>query len=180
MSELVVFVFRDQYRAPEVLNELRRREWEWIADLDDAVAVTLDEHGHTKVHLSVELPTSEAARWTKMWGSLLAVTLFLPLTKVVVEAADHMIGVGSTLTETTRTTNPPLPDARWWQESLPEDFLRDVGAIIGLGSSAIFMILRTENLLAVLRQLRSYGEILLHTTLGPRQDEEMRAMLAQR
>ena len=178
MSELIVFVFRNQYRAPEVLNELRRHEWRWADDLDDAVAVTLDEQGHVKVHLSVDLSTSEVNRWARMWGSLLAVTLFLPLPVVTVKAAGRAIGDGRVLTKSSLATAGQFPDARWWKESLPAEFLRDVGAMIGRGDSAIFMILRTKNLSSALRQLRGYGETFLHTLLGQRQDEELKAMLA--
>ena len=71
MSELVAFVFRDQFRAPEVLNELRRREWPWVRDLDEAVAVTLNEDGKARVHLSLDLSTYEGAGWARLWGSLL-------------------------------------------------------------------------------------------------------------
>lgn len=178
VSELIVFVFRNQYRAPEVLNELRRHEWRWADDLDDAVAVTLDERGRVKVHLSVDLSTNEVNRWARMWGSLLAVTLFLPPPSVVVKAADRTIGESRVLTRNSFATTGQFPDARWWKESLPEEFLRDVSAMIGYGDSAIFMILRTKNLSSALRQLRGYGETFLHTLLGQRQDEELKTMLA--
>jgi uncharacterized membrane protein len=176
VSELIVFVFRDQYRAPEVLNELRRHERAQVADLDDAVAVSLDEKRHAKIHLSLNLSTSVASHWARMWGSLLAVTLFLPLKEVMVEAADRT-GGGSGLTQTSLASDAPLLDAHWWKESLSDDFLRDVGAMIGPGDSAIFMILRTTNLPAALKQLRGYGETLLHTALGQQQDEELKSML---
>ena len=178
VTQLVVFVFRNQYRAPEVLNELRRHEWEWATDLDDAVAVTVDEKGHVKLHLSIDLSTNEETRWARMWGSLLAVTLFLPLTVVTNEASDHTIEDGRVLTRSSLATTGPFPDARWWRESLPAEFLRDVSAMIGHGDSAIFMILRTKNLSSALKRLRGYGETFLHTLLDQQQDEELKAMLA--
>jgi uncharacterized membrane protein len=178
VSELIVFVFRNQYRAPEVLNELRRHEWRWADDLDDAVAVTLDKQGRVKVHLSIDLSTNELTRRARMWGSLLAVTLYLPLPVVTVKAPDRTIGNGRALTKSPFATTGQFPDARWWKETLSEEFLRDVGAMIGRGDSAIFMILRTKNLSSALRQLRGYGETFLHTLLEQRQVEELRAMLA--
>ena len=78
VSELIVFGFRDQYRAAEVLNELKRREWEWAGNLDDAVAITIAQDGKARVQLSVDLSNGEAAAWARVWGSLLSVTLFRP------------------------------------------------------------------------------------------------------
>lgn len=181
MSELAVFVFRDQYRAPEVLNELRRRGWEWVGDLNDAVAVTLDKKGKAKVHLSVDLSTNGANAWARMWASLLGVTLFLPLTDVMAEAVDRMAFTSGALTDGSRNAHTLLPDARWWKECLrlPDDFLRDIGAVIKPGDSAIFMLLRVNNLQIVMQQLRNYGDTLIHTSLGPEQDEQMNAMLAR-
>ena len=182
MSELTVFVFRDQYRAPEVLNELRRRGWEWVGDLNDAVAVTLDKKGKAKVHLSVDLSTNEANAWVRMWASLLGVALFLPLTDVMVEAVDRIAFASGAPTNGSRNAHALLPDARWWKECLclPEDFLRDISAVIKPGDSAIFMLLRVKNFQAVMQQLRNYGDTLIHTSLGPEQDEQMNAMLARR
>ena len=181
MSELTVFVFRDEYRAPEVLNELRRRGWEWAGDLNDAVAVTLDKHGKAKVHLSVDLSTHEATAWARMWGSLLGVALFLPLTDVVAEAVAHIAFASGAPTDGSRNTHALLPDARWWKECLrlPDDFLRDISAVIKPGDSAIFMLLRVKNLQVVMQQLHNYGDTLIHTSLGPEQDEQMNAMLAR-
>jgi uncharacterized membrane protein len=71
VSELVAFVFRDQFRAPEVLNELRRREWEWVRDLDEAVTVTLNEQGKARVQLSVDPLTCQGGGWARLMGFFL-------------------------------------------------------------------------------------------------------------
>lgn len=180
VSELIVLTFTDEFRAPEVLNELRRRDWGWVADLDDAVAVTLDDKGGAKVQLSVDLMTSEAAAWARLWGSLLGATLFLPTTGVIVEAAGGVAGTGGTPQQTPPSTHAASPESNWWKRylCLPEDFLRDVGASVGPGDSAIFMLSRSPDRAAVLRQLRNYGGTLLHTSLDMKQDEQMRAALA--
>jgi uncharacterized membrane protein len=88
VSELIAFVFRDQYRAPEVLNELRRREWPWGQDLDDAVVITLGDSGKARAQLNIDLSTYAAVGWARLWSSLLNTTLFIPLTEVIVEAAN--------------------------------------------------------------------------------------------
>lgn len=182
MSELIVLVFRDEYRAPEVLNELRRRSWEWVSDLDDAVALTLHEDGRAKVQLSIDPSTREAAAWARMWGSLLRITLFIPLTELMVEVADDVVLSSGALAGLRRGQQVAIPDARWWKECLrlPEDFIRDVAAVMTPGHSAIFMLLRAQKILAALQLLRNYGDTIIHTALSTEQDEKMLAMLALR
>jgi uncharacterized membrane protein len=179
MSELVAFVFRDQFRAPEVLNELRRRDWCWVKDLDEAVVVTLNETGKARVHLSVDLSTYKGAGWARLWGSLLSSTLFMPITGLMVDATNRLmlqkhdkavVGITSRLTR----------EGSWWQKALEQsdDFKRDVAALIAPGSSAIFMFLKTEDAPYILKQLGNYGDTIIHTSLRSEHDETMLTLLA--
>ena len=180
MSELIAFVFRDQYRAPEVLNELRRREWPWVKDLDDAVVITLNEAGKARVHLSVDLATFEPARWARLWSSLLNSTLFLPLTEVMVDAADGICISGQRLSTTTKPDREETFETKWWRESLEhaENFKRDVAALMVPHGSAIFILLRTASAPTVLKQLGNYGDTIVHTTVSSEQDSKILARLA--
>ena len=175
MSELIVVSFRDQFRAVDVLNELRQRNWLWVGDLEDAVAVRLDDAGHAKVQLSVDLSGRETVTWAGIWGSLLSVVLYLPTAEIMAEAAD---GVGHRMSREPEFLRSPIgtyPNASWWRDELgiSDEFLRDVGAVIQTGTSAILMIVRTQEVLTVLRQLYDYGSLVIHTTLTPEQDEKM-------
>lgn len=179
MSDLVAFVFRDQFRAPEVLNELRRRDWLWVRDLDEAVAVTLNEDGKARVHLSVDVSTYDGAGWARLWGSLLNTTLFLPLTEVMGEAAEGLASQKSTLDQA-RQRNGAALESQWWCDSLEaaSNFRRDVAALMLSNGSAIFMLLRSPNLDAVLSQLSNYGDTIVHTSLSSEQDEKLAVLLA--
>src|ERR1044071_5375535 len=77
---------------------------------------------------------------------------------------------------------PPaaMPDGKWWKESLriSEEFVRDIGALIQPGDSAIFMLLRTPKVVSVLRQLRNYGGTLLRTSLSPEQENKVNAVFS--
>ena len=181
MSELVVFVFRDQYRAPEVLNELRRRQWRWVRDLKDAVVVTLDERGNATAHLSVDLSKNTTGTdWARIWGSLLSTTLFLPLTNHMVDAANGIAlqtrGLNGSALDEFKTT-----EAKWWNDRLrlADNFTRDVAALIRPGSSAIFMLLRTATVPVALEQLRNYGDTIVHTSLSAEEGDRMLTMLAR-
>lgn len=179
MSELVAFVFRDEFRAPEVLNELRRRNWCWVKDLDEAVVVTLNEAGKARVHLSVDLSTYKGAGWARLWGSLLTSTLFMPVTGFMVDAAHGLTH------QSGEQTSMPIPgqlsrEVCWWQKALErsDNFKRDVAALIAPNSSAIFMLLKETDAPSILKQLGNYGDTIIHTSLSSEHDETMRALLA--
>lgn len=180
MSDLVAFVFRDQFRAPEVLNELRRRDWTWVQDLDEAVAVTVNEYGKARVQLSVDPSTSDGSRWARLWGSLLSSTLFLPLTEVMVEAADGLAYSPRQPLDHRRPPDESIVESQWWCDSLEaeNDFKRDVAALMAGNASAIFMLLRARNTAAILRQLGNYGDTIVHTSLSNEQDEKLLKLLA--
>ena len=180
MSDLVAFVFRDQFRAPEVLNELRRRDWKWVKDLDEAVAVTVNEDGKARVQLSVDPSTCDGARWARLWGSLLSSTLFLPLTEEMVKAADGLAFTPRQPLDHRRPPGESVVESQWWCDSLEAEnnFKRDVAALMAGNASAIFMLLRARNTAAVLSQLSNYGDTIVHTSLSQEQDDKLLKMLA--
>ncbi len=159
VSELVVIAYQDRLRAPEVLLELRRRDWEWLADLENAVVVMRDEDGKIGIQFSVNDAVSDWQAWTRVWSAFLTQALLEP--------------VG------------PLPalssiDVGWWTRTIgiSDSFVRDVGSLLGPGDSAILMLLQTPISGADVRRLRNYGGTLLHTTLNPGQEEVLKAALA--
>jgi len=180
VSDLVAFVFRDQFRAPEVLNELRRRDWTWVRDLDEAVAVTVNENGKTRVQLSVDPSTRDGAGWARLWGSLLSSTLFMPLTEVMVKAADGLTFLPKQPWNQRRPPDETIVESQWWCDSLEpaNDFKRDVAALMAGNASAIFMLLRTQNTGTILRQLSNYGDTIVHTSLSKEQDNKLLELLA--
>ena len=182
MSELVVFIFSDRYRAPEVLNELRRRDLLLSQDLGRAIAVTLDAEARASVHMSVDLSRQEAGRWARIWGTLLNYALFVPLTEELVEAADEVTLLLKRIRSSLAKDGEESWEARWWRESLQdsENFKRDLSALITANSSAILMILRTPLVSKVLESLRNYGSTIVHTTVSTTQDDKLNAMLNRR
>jgi uncharacterized membrane protein len=179
VSELVVLGFRDQYRAPEVLNELRRRELDSIFDLNKAVVVTRDEGGAVLVQLSINPMNRGGINWVKVWGSLLNLAMLRPVAGGMSAAVSNAAVPFTTAAGTPPEPEKAEPDAAWWKKNvrLSEDFIRDVGAITQPGYSALLLFLRGETRPALLRQLRGYGGTLLHATLG-REDVEVTDALA--
>ena len=56
-------------------------------------------------------------------------------------------------------------------------FIRDVGSLIGPDDSALILLLQTSASGGLLRKLHDYGGTLLHTTLSPVQEAELKAAL---
>ena len=178
MSELVMVGFRDQYRAGEVLNELRRRDWEWSSDLDDAVAVMLDQSGKARVQLNVDLASGDTGNWMDMWGSLLRTALFIPSGGGC--GGSRAPAVAAAVGRNGARAACGQGNVGWWKQEvgISETFLRDVGAVVGPETSAIFIRLSTDQIAPVLRQLLNYGGMIIHTRLTPEQDEKLGAVLA--
>jgi uncharacterized membrane protein len=183
MSAMIVVAFRDAHRAAEVLVELRRREWDWIADLDHAVVVGWNSRGNLRVQLSVDPTTKDGGAWARVWGSLLHLTLLVPNTDGMTEAAGNVsTESGAFLGTEGANGKRAVLNANWWKKTLriSDEFIRDIGAMIQPGDSAVFMFLQTPKLVSVLKQLRNYGGMLLHTSLSQEQEETLKDALAFR
>ena len=61
MSTLVVVAYPDEYRAAEVLAELRRLNSTYLIDLEDACYVAKDARGKLKPHQATSLTGAGAA-----------------------------------------------------------------------------------------------------------------------
>jgi uncharacterized membrane protein len=171
MSELIVIGFRELHRGLEVISELRRLSNELMADLDKAVVLSWNTEGKLIVRHSVNLSTGEGVRWGRFWGAFIQTTLLCIHTE--------QITAGALFDEVPATDTSEI-DARWWDREigLPAGFLRDVGAIIQPGDSAILALLQQSDYLPLVQKIRLFGGTLLHTALDEEQDAKVTAFLA--
>jgi hypothetical protein len=109
----------------------------------------------------------------------LSSTLFVPLTEVMVKAADGLTFSPRQPLEHRRPPDESVVESQWWCDSLEtaNDFKRDVAALMAGNASAIFMLLRARNTATVLTQLSNYGYTFVHTPLSSEQDEKLHKML---
>ena len=180
MSDLLALVFNDRYRASEVLNDLLRQEDDWVGDLDKAVVIRQVDQDKFKVLFSFDPTTEEEAAWARLWGSLLSLVLFNSLTDGIVDTTRNLADACGAQINGVLETRRILPDVKWWRETLclSRDFVRDVGAMIQPGDSALFTLLHTDKRGVVFQTLRNYGGTLVNTTLSPEQDQTLRDVLA--
>src|SRR5215472_1785502 len=73
LSELVVMGFSDRYRAEEVLGQLRRLEFSWAADFENAVAAEVDFRGQLSFRHSQAVDPAfgdSAPAWRALLGAI--------------------------------------------------------------------------------------------------------------
>jgi len=183
MSELVVVGFKnDKYRASDVLDQLRQLEFDWVIDLEDAVAVYRDYDGKLRVQQSYELTTGEGAAWGGLWGSLLGAILAIPFTAgASAAAAAGALAVGAASGTALGVTAGAI-DAKWWKEDfgIDSDFVKEVGSLVQPGDSAIFALIESSNPAVVAAQFKGYGGTVLRSTLTAAQAAKLENYLRDR
>jgi len=182
VSELIVLAFRDRYRAPEVLNELRRNDAPWSAVLAHAVVIALDAEGKASVQLNVDLTEREPGAWARVWGALLKSVLFVPITDGLAEAAHNVACPSVQVGCSSDGDGDECAEIKWWRESLKhsQNFRRDVAALINPNNSAVLILERKREPSNALESLGKYGNLIVHTTISAAQDEKLNKMLKQR
>ena len=182
MAQLIVVGFKkDMYRASEVLNQLQAMDDDWVVDLHDAVAVYRDSNGKLRVDQSYQITTGEGAGWGGLWGSLIGLTLAIPFTGGATAPAAGVLAA-SALAGGALGAGAGAIDASWWKDEfgIPDDFVRQVGAMVQPGDSAIYALLRSANPDIVADHFRGYGGTILTTTLSRGQQAKVEDVLHDR
>jgi len=153
--------FSDRYRAEEVLGQLRRLEFSWAADLENAVAAEVDFRGQLRFRHSLALDPAfgdSAPAWRALLGAI------QPPAAPVRAAA----------TESATDSQALNAEASWWRKALMADsgFLRDLGAVLRPGYSAILAVLSHAD--AAIPVLRGYSGLLMRTSLAEAQASKLR------
>ena len=161
MSELVVMGFSDRYRAEEVLGQLRRLDFSWAADLENAVAVEVDARGRLSLRHSLVVDPAVADS-APAWRALLVAIQppAAPFQSASRERASESMALNA--------------EALLWQRELMADpvFLRDLGAVLRPADSAIFAVVTDAD--TAVRVLRGYSSVLLRTSLTEAQANKLR------
>ena len=170
--ELIVVGFHGRHRAAEVLAALRQREAK-VFDLDQAITVSWEDRRNFIVQQSINLWREEGARWARLWGAFIKATLFQPFTDQLSTAATKVAGRENGNGESALTRD-------WWVSDLgiPDYFVRDVGALVQPGESAIIALAENFEPHLALGVLRECGGSLIYTSLSGDQVHKVRKELA--
>lgn len=159
MSNLIVIGFKDEFKADEVLLDLRKLEREYLIDLEDAVVVIRNKEGKVKIKQTQELVTSGALEGG-FWGLLLGLIFFHPMLAIVGVAAGAISGA--------------LTDI-----GIDDNFIREIGNTIESGTSAIFVLARKSTPDKVLDELSKFEGKVLQTSLSKEDEAKLQAVLTK-
>ena len=143
MSTLVAVVFNDEHTAFAMRAELARMQKELLIELEDAVVVTRDQNGKTKLDQAVNL-TSAGALGGGFWGMLIGMIFLNPLLGFALGA-----GAGAL-------------SGKFSDIGLDDKMMKDLAQSFKPGSSALFVIVRratTDKVLDGLKQFAGKGKV---------------------
>jgi uncharacterized membrane protein len=160
MAHLVAVVFDDETTAFEMRAKLAKMQSEYLIELEDAVVVTRDQKGRTKLDQAVNL-TSAGAVGGGFWGMLIGLIFLNPLLGAVIGA-----GAGAL-------------SGRFNDIGINDKMMKDIGQSFKPGSSGLFVLVRratADKVLAGLADFAGKGKVF-QTSLNKDDEAALRAAL---
>jgi uncharacterized membrane protein len=160
MSTLVAVVFEDESTAFEMRAKLAKMQKDYLIDLEDAVVVTRDQKGKTRLEQAVSL-TAAGAIGGGFWGLLIGLIFLNPLLGAVLGA-----GVGA--------LSGKLRDI-----GLDDRVLKDIGNSFHPGTSGLFVLFRrvtADKVLEGLKEFTGKGKVF-QTSLSKDDENALREVI---
>src|SRR5215510_11050449 len=158
MATLVAVAYPDKDRALEVRSVLGRLQKQYLVDLVDAVVVTRDADG--KIHLDQSVPLIGITAFRgALWGMLIGLLFFSPIIGAAIGAGAGAIA------------------GKLSDYGIDDNFMRALAENFQPNTSALFVLARGGVPERVLPEIAKYGGTVLHTSLPPETEEQLRAAL---
>jgi uncharacterized membrane protein len=138
MSDLVAIVFGDEATAFEVRTELVKMQKEYLIELEDAVVVTKDAEGKTKLHQATNL-TAAGAVGGGFWGMLIGLLFLNPLVGAAAGAAGGALA------------------GRLSDIGINDKMMKELAESFKPGSAALFVLIKKVTADKVLERLQAYA-----------------------
>jgi uncharacterized membrane protein len=135
---MVAIVFHDESSAFEMRGALAKMQNQFLLDMDDAVVVTRDPKGKTKLHQAVSL-TAAGAVGGGFWGMLIGLLFLNPLLGAAIGA-----GAGALA-------------GKFREIGVDDRMIGDIRAELTPGSSALFVLVRNVTVDKVLDGLKPFA-----------------------
>ena len=160
MANLVVVLYDDQFRAKEVMQELKTLKENKQLEIDDAAYVTKDNQGNFHVHQEHSLTKSGMVAGGL--GGVAAGLLFaIPIAGLAVGAAAGAIaGKKSDI-------------------GIDDKIIKAINDDMRLNTSAIFLLVHDVNRDAVIPIFTKYGGKVVQTTVSAEDEAKLQEMLDQ-
>jgi uncharacterized membrane protein len=155
VSQLVVFAFRTESGAQEVLGVVDRLQRQGLITLDDAATVERDQHGKPRVRQATSV-VGVGALGGAFWGLLLGLLFFAPWFGLAVGAMTGAL------------------TGRFKDFGIEDGFIRRVGESVQPGQSALFLLVHEAKTDRVLEAIQPYHPQVLETTLSAEQEARLR------
>lgn len=160
MSDLVVSVFEEEFRAQEVRIDLLKRGTKHLADLEDAVVIRRTVPGRIKLH-HVSTLTLGGFIGGGFLGSLLGIILLNPVFALVGMTAGAIAGAVS---------------GSMSHVGITEGFMRELAEHLKPGTSAL-CVLVSRHLEEIINEIAGYGGKVLQSSLLHEDEAKLLAML---
>ncbi len=162
MSNLIVVTFDDESTAFEMRAELAKMQKEYLIEMDDAVVVTKDSKGKTKLHQAVNL-TAAGAVSGSFWGMLIGFIFLNPLVGMAAGAAGGAI-------------SGAVADI-----GINDKTMKKMAESFKPGGSALFVLVRKSSPDKVLERLASFAGkgTVIQTSLTKDREDALREVLEQ-
>lgn len=138
MSDLVAIVFDEESVAFEMRAELIKMQKEYLIQMEDAVVVTKEADGKTKLHQSVNL-TAAGAVGGGFWGMLIGLLFLNPLIGAAAGAASGALA------------------GRLSDIGINDKMMKELAESFKPGTSALFVLIKKVTADKVLDRLKHYA-----------------------
>ena len=158
MSQLIVIGFDNAEDAFALRNDLAEAQKEYLLKIEDAVVVTRPTEGEYQLHQALNL-TAAGAWGGGFWGALVGLLFLNPL-------AGAAIGAGAGALAGSAT-----------DYGINDDFIRQIGKTVPVGSGAVFILADDVNLDKLLPRLERFGSHgrIIRTSLSDADEARLRA-----
>ena len=160
MSQLIVIGFDAEADAFALRQELGAAQKEYLLKLEDAVVVTRPTEGEYQLHQALNLTGAGALTGT-FWGGLIGLLFLMPVAGAAIGAAAG--GLAGSATD----------------YGINDDFIRQIGKTVPVGSGAVFILAQDFNLDKLLPRLEKYGSgaRVIQTSLSDADEARLRDTL---
>jgi len=169
MADLVVLDFDGPETADAVLTKLRALKKQELIDLLDACVVVRGEDGEVQIKQSVNLTALGASSGLSsgaLIGALAGLLMLNPLAGMALggAAGAAMGALGGSMSD----------------YGINDSFVKELGETIPPNSSALFLLVAKATPDKVIAEIEQYKPRVLQTSLSQEQEDNLRAMIAER
>jgi uncharacterized membrane protein len=156
MSQLLVFAFDNETGADEMISTIKSLQKQQLITISDAATVVRKPDSKVKIKQAQSL-VGAGALGGAFWGMLFGLLFFMPWMGLAIGAA-----VGALA-------------GKFSDVGIDDNFIKEVGATIQPGNSALFLMVHSMTEDKVLAELAKHNAKLLRTNLSAEDEAKLRA-----